>query len=91
MSTAKTVRVVIYLNLTKTWNKQMTIVMSSSFKYPQIRCVKSVKILSFVWSIFSTPYLSVFSPNARKYRPEKTLYLDTFHAVNTLQTLYNQL
>ena len=27
-------------------------------------------------------YLSVFSPNAGKYGPEKTLYLDAFHAVN---------
>ena len=44
----------------------------------------------FFWSVFSsiwteyrdTPYLSVFSPNAGKYRPEKTPYLDTFHAVN---------
>ena len=29
----------------------------------------------------NTSYLSVFSPNARKYGPEKTPYLDTFHAV----------
>ena len=29
-----------------------------------------------------TKYLSVFSLNAGKYRPEKTLYLDPFHAVN---------
>ena len=28
-----------------------------------------------------TEYLSVFSPNARKYGPEKTPYLDTFHAL----------
>ena len=28
-----------------------------------------------------TLYLSVFSPNAEKYGPEKTPYLDTFHAV----------
>ena len=28
-----------------------------------------------------TPYLSVFSPNAAKYRPEKTPDLDTFPAV----------
>ena len=27
-------------------------------------------------------YLYVFSPNARKYGPEKTPYLDTFHAVS---------
>ena len=26
-------------------------------------------------------YLSVFSPNAGKYGPEKTPYLETFHAV----------
>ena len=29
-----------------------------------------------------TPYLSVFSPNTGKNGPEKTPYLDTFHAVN---------
>ena len=28
-----------------------------------------------------TPYLSVFSPKAGKYGPEKTQYLDTFHVV----------
>ena len=28
-----------------------------------------------------TKYLSVFSPNAGKYGPEKTPYLDNFHAV----------
>ena len=33
------------------------------------------------WIRRDTSYLSVFSPNAGKYRPEKTLYLDTFHAV----------
>ena len=34
------------------------------------------------WIRRYTPYLSVFSPNAGKYGPEKTPYLDTFHAVN---------
>ena len=38
-----------------------------------IHCVKSVQIQSFFWS--------VFSPNTGKYGPEKTPYLDTFHAV----------
>ena len=33
------------------------------------------------WIRRDTEYLSVFSPNAGKYRPEKTPYLDTFHAV----------
>ena len=33
------------------------------------------------WTRRDTPYLSVFSPNAGKCGPEKTSYLDTFHAV----------
>ena len=32
-------------------------------------------------------YLSVLSPNAEKYGPEKTLYLDTFHAVVRMKSL----
>ena len=55
----------------------------------QIHCVKCVKIQSYFRSVFSrirneygdTKYLSVFSPNAGKYGPEITPYLDTFHAV----------
>ena len=31
-------------------------------------------------------YLSSFSPNAGKYGPEKTPYLDTFHAVTVIMT-----
>ena len=34
------------------------------------------------WIRRDTRYLSVFSPNAGKYGPEKTSYLDTFHAVH---------
>ena len=53
-------------------------------------CVKSGQIRSFFWSVFSRIrteygeilYLSVFIPNAGKHGPEKTPYLDTFHAVN---------
>ena len=33
------------------------------------------------WIGRDTEYLSVFRRNAGKYRPEKTRYLDTFHAV----------
>ena len=36
----------------------------------------------------NTSYLSIFSPNARKYGPEKTLYLVTFHAVYICRTLH---
>ena len=55
-----------------------------------LHCVKGVHIWSFFWAVFSriwieyreiSPYLSVFSPGAEKYGPEKTPYLGTFHAV----------
>ena len=39
------------------------------------------KHLSLCETCHCTKYLSVFSPNAGKYGPEKTPYLDTFHAV----------
>ena len=55
-----------------------------------IHCVKSVQIRSIFWSVFSH-IRTEFSPNAGKYGPEKTLYLDTFHAVIILYdiiTLY---
>ena len=47
-------------------------------------CMRSIQIRSFFFSIFSrirTSYLSVFSPNAGKYGPEKTPDLGTSHAV----------
>ena len=43
--------------------------------------MKIVQIRSFFWSVFS-----VFSPNAGKYGPEKTPYLDNFHAVQITAT-----
>ena len=36
----------------------------------------------------NTEYLSIFSPNAGKYGPEKTPYLDTFHTVWSLTRWY---
>ena len=33
------------------------------------------------YGVISTLYFPVFSPNTGKYGPEKTPYLDTFHAV----------
>ena len=35
--------------------------------------------LDWIWR--DTEYLSVFSPNAEKYGPEKSPYLDIFHAL----------
>ena len=32
--------------------------------------------------VFSGPYFPVFSPDTGKYGPEKTPYLDNFHAVS---------
>ena len=60
-------------------------------------CAKSVQIRSYFWSVFSgmwTEYeeirhLSLFSPNAGKYGPEITLYLDTFHAVHVSFILWS--
>ena len=39
------------------------------------------------WIWRDMEYLSVFSPNAGKYGPEKTTYLDTFHTVRRIQDL----
>ena len=49
--------------------------------------VKSVQIRTNFWSVFfrirrDMKDLSVFSPNAGKYGPEITPYLDTFQAVS---------
>ena len=34
------------------------------------------------YGVFSGSYIPVFGLNTGKYGPEKTLYLDTFHAVD---------
>ena len=49
------------------------------FVFISYHCVKSVQIRRF-----SGPYFPVFSLNTRKYGPEKTPYLATFHAVYVL-------
>ena len=41
------------------------------------------------WIRRDTPYLFVSSPNAGKYGPEKTPYLETFHAVRVFRTTYH--
>ena len=43
------------------------------------------------WIRRDTEYLSVFSPNAGKYGPEITPYLDTFHTVRNHQNHHNHL
>ena len=37
------------------------------------------------YGVFSGPYFSVFGLNTRIYGPEKTPYLDIFHAANAFQ------
>ena len=36
------------------------------------------------YGVISGPYFPVFKPNTRKYGPEITPYLDTFHVVKTI-------
>ena len=43
----------------------------------------SVQIRSFFWSVLP----AVFNPNAGKYGPEKTPYLDTFHALDLIKLM----
>ena len=40
------------------------------------------------YEVFSGPYFPVFGLNTEKYGPEKTPYLDTFHAVLTNSNEY---
>ena len=40
------------------------------------------------YGVFSGPYFPVFRANAGKYRPEKTPYLDTFHAVSVKKSVF---
>ena len=54
-------------------------------------CMKSVQTWSCFWSVFSrilTEYGEILSPNAGKYRPEKTSYLETFHEVKLLLNFF---
>ena len=53
-------------------------------------CVKNVQIQRFFWSVFSrirTEYGESFFWCAGKCTPEKTSYLDTFHAAFSLEKL----
>ena len=43
-----------------------------------MHCMKSVQILSFFWSFFA--YIRTECSNVGKDGPERTPYLDTFHA-----------
>ena len=79
--------IVHFVEISASSNQRCTLIISALHRF-QIRlalralirgnmhCVKSVKIRSF-----SGPYFPVFSLNTGKYGPEKTPYLDTFHAV----------
>ena len=41
------------------------------------------------YGVISGAYFPAFSPNTGKYGPEITLYLGTFHAVNTGKSFYS--
>ena len=40
------------------------------------------------YGVFSGPYFPVFGLNTGNYGPEKSLYLDTFHAVKLFSGVY---
>ena len=52
-------------------------IMQLSTKFIVFSTVRKV----FKYGVFCGPYFLVFSPNMRKYGPEKTLCLDISHAV----------
>ena len=61
--------------------------MHHCMKSAQIRSVFLVRIFPQLELIrIDAEYLFIFSPNAGKYEPEKTPYLDTFHAVHLKAT-----
>ena len=71
------------------------VICECSWKKTQIEKKKQTKIPSFFlvcifshsdWILRDAEYISVFSPNTGKYGPEKTSYLDTFHAVQLKKT-----
>ena len=47
-----------------------------------------VPIFENSFFLYSDLIRTVFSPNTRKYGPEKTLHLDTFHAVHDFKNKY---
>ena len=59
-------------NSRQRWGSTLSIHQSRGL-HVNFHCVKNVQIRSFFWSVFSRI--------RTEYGPEKTLYLDTFHAV----------
>ena len=54
------------------------------FKIPLRREIDNATFYFLIFLVkIQSIYWSVFSPNTRKYGPENTPYLDTFHAVFT--------
>ena len=49
--------------------------------YKLNRLVISMEMMFYICVQIRSFFWSVFSPNIGKYRPEKTAYLNTFHAV----------
>ena len=71
---------VILLTLDRNVGKKLFEVTQNSHKDDSIVQSSTAWKVSKYW-VFSGSYFPVFSPNTGKYGPEKTPYLDTFHAV----------
>ena len=58
-------------------------------KRPSTKTIFSeISFLSIIFRYGDTSYLSVFTPNAEKYGPEITPYLDTFHPVHIFKITF---
>ena len=58
-------------------------VLQKTLRVYRVFSVPYFPVFGLDWFLYDNSLTSVFSPNAGKYGPEKTLYLDTFHAVRT--------
>ena len=89
---SNTIDFLIYFNyhwgLELKWCRAANILKTASFDDYMRHYVKSVQIRGFYGPYFPVFGLNtgIFSPNTGKYGPEKTLYLDTFHAARVWTT-----
>ena len=78
---------IIQVNKKKSFTRKVNVCRDKTQKYTlREQCLNTEFFLVRIFSpdpvrMRETPYISVFSSNAGKYGPEKTPYLDTFHAV----------
>ena len=63
------------------WSRKLKLLIKSSKVYPLDFPLRTTAWKVSRHGVISVPYFPEFSPNAGKYGPDITPYLDTFHAV----------